>query len=214
MEQLLQLDTAWLVAINNCHNAFLDVWMWNISERLTWLPLYITLLVCLIRRFGKKSLWMMLAFAACIGLADFISSGILKEWVMRPRPTREPALEGLLHIVNNYRGGKYGFVSSHAANSISVCLLFSLLWRDWRATLPLVVYAALNCYSRMYLGVHYPGDILGGLLVGTLVTLGVYAVLCKTRVVTKEKPIVGQTWKWSILVVTLLSLIVFCFPLG
>ncbi len=208
MEQLLQLDTQLLLAINSCHSAFFDNWMWNISEKLTWLPLYVTLVVCLVHRFGKKSIFILLAFGACVGLADFISSGIIKDLVMRPRPTREPALEGVLHLVNDYRSGRFGFVSSHAANSMSVCLLFSLIWRDWRATLPLILYAVLNCYSRMYLGVHYPGDILGGIIVGTIITLLIYLILYKTKVVAKKMPAEKQAYHWSIFVVTILSLLV------
>ncbi len=211
MEQLLQLDTQLLLVINGCHNLFFDNWMWNISEKLTWFPLYITLVVCLVHRFGKKSIFLLLAFGACVGLADFISSGIIKDWVMRPRPTREPALEGVLHLVNDYRSGKYGFVSSHAANSVSLCLLFSLIWRDLRATLPLALYALLNCYSRMYLGVHYPGDILGGVIVGTIVALGVYGILRKTKLLIKELPAEKQAYHWSIMGITILSLLIMMF---
>ncbi len=203
MEQLLQLDTQLLLAINGWHSLFFDNFMWNISEKLTWIPLYIVLIACLIKRYGKQSLWVLIAFGACVGLADFIASGIIKELVMRPRPTREPALEGILHLVNGYRSGRYGFVSSHAANTVSICLLFSLLWRDWRAVLPLSLFAACNCYSRMYLGVHYPGDILGGLMVGTCVALSIYAILQKTAYIQKrikkdEHP-VPSFYLWSIL---------------
>ncbi len=213
MQALLQFDTDLLIAINSWHSTFADVWMWNISQRLTWLPLYLVLVGCIIYRFKKKSIWILLAFGACVGLADFISSGIIKELVMRPRPTREPALEGILHLVNNYRGGRFGFVSSHAANTVSITLLFCLLWRDWRATLSLTIFTALNCYSRMYLGVHYPLDILGGLIVGTLVALALYYTLRQAKVVTQKKPDVSQAYHWSILIVTMLSLAVFCFPL-
>ncbi len=214
LESLLQLDTNWLVAINGWHAAWADVWMWNISERLTWLPLYLVLVAGIVMRYKKKSIWILLAFGACVGLADFISSGIIKELVMRPRPSREPALEGILHIVNNYRGGRFGFVSSHAANTIGISLLFCLIWRDWRATVALSLFTALNCYSRMYLGVHYPLDILGGLVVGSLVAWGLYYLLRVSHALPKEMPTVGQAWHWSILSITFLSLIVFFFPLG
>ncbi len=199
MEQLLSWDTAALVAINGWHNAFLDAFMWHVSSKWTWIPLYAVLVACLIRRYGKRSIWVLLAFGACVGLADFISSGILKEVVMRLRPTREPSLEGILHIVNNYRGGLYGFVSSHAANTIGISLLFSLLWRDWRATLPLIVFTILNCYSRMYLGVHYPLDILGGLCVGTFVALGLYYLLERFVLKQEGKQEGLGKWHWSIL---------------
>ncbi len=213
MQTLLQFDTELLIAINSWHSTWADVWMWNISQRLTWLPLYLVLVGCIIYRFKRKSIWILLAFAACVGLADFISSGVIKEIVMRPRPSREPALEGILHLVNNYRGGRFGFVSSHAANTIGISLLFCLLWRDWRATLSLTLFTALNCYSRMYLGVHYPLDILGGLIVGTTIALALYYALRKTNVITSEKIKVPQTAHWSIFVITILSLAAFALPL-
>ena len=118
-----------------------------------------------------------------VGLADFIASGILKGWVARPRPSRVTELEGVLHLVNNYRSGRFGFVSSHAANTMAMGLLFSLIWRKKTATIGLMLWVAANCYSRMYLGVHYPGDILGGLIVGSLVALLAYRWLRHAHVV-------------------------------
>ena len=114
-----------------------------------------------------------------VGAADFIASGILKELVARPRPTRVPELEGVLHLVNGYRSGRYGFVSSHAANTMVCALLFSMIWRNKIATVGLMLWVAANCYSRMYLGVHYPLDILGGLMVGCLVAMTAYVLLWK-----------------------------------
>ena len=112
-----------------------------------------------------------------VGLSDFVSSGLIKPWVCRLRPTHEPALAGMVHLVNGYTGGMYGFVSSHAANTMACALLFSLLYKNKYATIGLILWVALNCYSRMYLGVHYPGDIIGGLLVGALLAVLVYALL-------------------------------------
>jgi undecaprenyl-diphosphatase len=114
---------------------------------------------------------MIVVIGLAVGAADFIASGILKDLVARPRPTRVPELEGVLHLVNDYRSGQYGFVSSHAANTMAVALLFSLIWRNKIATFGLMLWVAANCYSRMYLGVHYPTDILGGLIVGSLVAV-------------------------------------------
>jgi undecaprenyl-diphosphatase len=121
-----------------------------------------------------------------VGAADFIASGILKELVARPRPTRVAELEGVLHLVNGYRSGQYGFVSSHAANTMVVALLFSLIWRNKIATVGLMLWVAANCYSRMYLGVHYPTDILGGLIVGVLVAAVAYRWLGRCHLVEKQ----------------------------
>ena len=101
-------------------------------------------------------------------VADQVSSGLIKQIVERLRPTHDPSMESMLHVVNGYRGGMYGFVSSHAANSIAVATLFSLIMRHRLVAVSLFTWAVLQCYSRMYMGVHYPGDILGGIVVGLL----------------------------------------------
>ena len=194
MDYLIHIDQQWLLAINGWHAEWADVLMWYISKSTTWLPLYALLVGLVVYRFGIQwylstqntsnyrytallRVFIVLAgFAVAVGLSDFISSGIIKPWVSRLRPTHEPALAGMLHIVNGYTGGMYGFVSSHAANTVACALLFSLLYRNKYATVALMLWVALNCYSRMYLGVHYPGDIIGGLLVGTLIAGMTYAV--------------------------------------
>jgi undecaprenyl-diphosphatase len=129
---------------------------------------------------------MIVVIGLAVGAADFIASGILKDLVARPRPTRVPELEGVLHLVNGYKSGKFGFVSSHAANTMAVALLFSLIWRNKIATVGLMLWVAANCYSRMYLGVHYPTDILGGLLIGAAVAVAAYVVLRRLDVVAEE----------------------------
>ena len=194
MDYLIHIDQQWLLAINGWHAEWADVLMWYISKSTTWLPLYALLVGFVVYRFGIQwylstqntsnyrftallRVFIVLAgFAVAVGLSDFISSGIIKPWVSRLRPTHEPALAGMLHLVNGYTGGMYGFVSSHAANTMACALLFSLLYRNKYATVALMLWVALNCYSRMYLGVHYPGDIIGGLLVGTLIAGMTYAV--------------------------------------
>lgn len=181
MNYLIELDTALLLCINSFHSAFGDVFIPIYTEKLTWLPLYVALVYYVIRRWGREAWWIIGAMILCVGLADFVSSSILKPLIERPRPSRVPELEGILHLVNGYRSGRFGFVSSHAANTIGLSLLFGLLSRDRFNTVFLFLWAILNCYSRMYLGVHYPGDILGGAIVGVLMALLVYGVLKKIR---------------------------------
>ena len=129
---------------------------------------------------------MIVVIALAVGMADFIASGILKPLVARPRPTRVPDLEGVIHLVNGYRSGKYGFVSSHAANTMACAMLFALVWKRWRCAALLMLWVGLNSYSRMYLGVHYPTDILCGWLIGAVAAWLVYGVI-QCLVVLPEK---------------------------
>lgn len=199
LEQLLHIDTEILLAINAWHAPWADTLMWIASAKTTWIPLYILLIGLLVWRYRQpaaEAKWdwlkkvpvcivMIVVICLSIGAADFISSGILKEWVARPRPSRVPELEGVLHLVNGYRSGRYGFVSSHAANTMACALLFSLVWSNKIATFGLMLWVAINCYSRMYLGVHYPLDIIGGLVVGALVAMAAYHLLRAVGVVAR-----------------------------
>ena len=200
LEQLLHIDTEILLAINGWHAPWADTLMWIISAKATWIPLYLLLIGLLVWRYRKPVMtsvkWlqkvpacvvMIAMIGLAVGAADFIASGILKELVARPRPTRVPELEGVLHLVNGYRSGRYGFVSSHAANTMVCALLFSMIWRNKIATVGLMLWVAANCYSRMYLGVHYPLDILGGLMVGCLVAMTAYVLLWKWGMIANPR---------------------------
>lgn len=200
LEQLVHIDTEILLAINGWHAPWADTLMWIVSAKTTWIPLYLLLIGLLVWRYRQPAptpiKWlqkvpacvvMIVVIGLAVGAADFIASGILKDWVARPRPSRVPELEGVLHLVNGYKSGQYGFVSSHAANTMAVALLFSLIWRNKIATVGLMLWVAANCYSRMYLGVHYPTDILGGLIVGSLVAVGGYWLLGRCRLVERNQ---------------------------
>ena len=199
LERLIDIDTQVLLTINGWHAPWADCVMWIISEKMTWIPLYLLLIGLLVWRYRQPAptpiKWlqkvpacvvMIVVIALAVGAADFIASGILKDWVARPRPSRVPELDGVLHLVDGYRSGQYGFVSSHAANTMACGLLFSLIWRKKITTIGLMLWVAMNCYSRMYLGVHYPLDIIGGLVVGALVALVAYWVLQAVGVVANR----------------------------
>ena len=175
---MLELDSDILLWINGHYEGWLDEVMWTVSAAKTWAWLYVALVILLIRKFRnwKLVLLILVGFGIAVGLSDYLCSGILKPLVCRLRPTHEPALDPL-HLVRGYTGGLYGFCSSHAANTMAVALLFSLLYKDARATVSLMAWVALNCYSRMYLGVHYPSDIIAGLLIGSLWALLVWLAL-------------------------------------
>ena len=200
LERLIHIDTEILLAINGWHAPWADTLMWIISAKETWIPLYLLLIGLLVWRYRQPATtrvkWMqkvpacvlmIMVIGLAVGAADFIASGILKDWVARPRPSRVPELEGVLHLVNGYKSGRYGFVSSHAANTMACGLLFSLIWRKKITTCGLMLWVAANCYSRMYLGVHYPLDILGGLIVGALVAWAAFVMLKSLGVVSGER---------------------------
>ncbi len=162
MEWLIDLDTSLFLAINGLHNTTWDSIMWWISGKYTWWPFYLLILGYL--GFIKKwqLLPMILFIALGITLTDQTSVHLFKNLFHRLRPCHEPLLEGMVHIVNDKCGGLYGFISSHASNSFGVALLVIGWTKRWWMTAVMIAWAALVGYSRVYLGVHYPGDVLAG----------------------------------------------------
>ena len=152
--------------------------MWYISRSTTWIPLYVLLAGLIVWKYRnwRTVLLILLGFAVAVGLSDFVCSGVLKPLVCRLRPTHEPALDPV-HLVRGYTGGLYSFCSSHAANTMCVATLFSLLWRSKIATAGLMTWVALVAYSRMYLGVHYPTDIIAGLFLGALFAVAAFVAI-------------------------------------
>ena len=181
IEFLKSIDTQLFLFLNGINSVFFDNFMFVFSYKWTWIPFYLSILYVFIRYWKKESIWLIVFLVLFIFLSDQTTSSIIKDLVQRPRPSRAEELDGLAHLVNGYRGGRFGFVSSHAANSFGFALFCSLIFRRKIYTWCFFLWAALKAYSRIYLGVHYPGDILGGVIVGVFFALFCFFLLKKTR---------------------------------
>ncbi len=166
MDALISLDRALFFLINGWHAPWADVLMAGLSAKWSWLPAYLLLLIALYRHLGWRRLWLaLLCVGALIGLTDRVSAGLLKPQVQRLRPCHAD-LPQPVRLPDDHCGGKYGFVSSHASNFFGLATLMSLLFGAgwWRGVF--FGLAAMVAYSRVYLGVHYPADVLGGAMLG------------------------------------------------
>lgn len=162
---MVELDRTIFLFLNSLHTPLLDRVMWVLSMRSVWIPFYVLIIWLLASIYGKR-VWIPLVLVPVLVLLTDQGSNLLKNLVERPRPCHEPALAGMVHTVKGYCGGMYGFVSGHAANTFGLAAFtIPLLRRRW-FTLTVIIWATAVSYSRIYLGVHYPGDILGGTLLG------------------------------------------------
>lgn len=165
------IDTQILIAINDFHSPLLDTLMWWISDRYIWIPLYLTIAALVIRRFGwTRGLCVIAVAIAVVAMTDYTCASVLRPAVARLRPSApDNPLSAALHLVNGYRGGHYGFPSCHAANSFALACYISLVLHCRAITLTLFPWTLIVSLSRIYLGVHYPSDILGGFLTGATI---------------------------------------------
>lgn len=175
LETIKSLDTQLTLWFNGSDNLFVDTLAITATKTTTWIPLGILLLYVLVSmKNWKNILFIMLCLVLAITLADQMASGIFKPMVARLRPSHNPELEGLIDLVNGYRGGRYGFFSSHAANTCAVAVFLSFVFRNKLFAVLMSSWCLLNCWTRLYLGVHYVGDIMVGLIWGCFVGWAIY----------------------------------------
>lgn len=168
-EFLNEIDTSIFLAINGAHSPFFDSFMTLFTGRFIWIPMYAMVLWILFRNRPRvAAVIYLLMLVAAIAITDQFCASVIRPAVERMRPSNpHNALSQFAYIVNEYRGGSYGFPSCHAANSFALASFLSLLVRRRGFSVFIVSWALLNSYSRLYLGVHYPGDLMAGALIGT-----------------------------------------------
>ena len=176
MDTIIQMDKQLLLAINGSDSLFVDYLAKTLTTAATWIPLYVSLFYVVVK--NNDNFRRIICILACAGLcvlfAGTVDDLLVKPIVARLRPTHDFQIGMLVDTVDGYRGGKYGFFSAHAANTFSIAVFFSLLMRSRLVTLLLVGWSLTNCWTRLYLGVHYPLDILCGLLWGGSIGTGIY----------------------------------------
>jgi len=186
MSMLEQLDQQLFLFLNSANSPFWDKVMFFLSMKVVWAPLYLIILIYLGKKYKRKFRIIILFVILAVALTDQTAL-IIKYSFDRLRPCHEPSLQGLVHMVKGECGGKFGFVSSHAANSFNVALLSLMFIKKRWYSVSIIFWAAIVSYSRIYLGVHYPGDVLFGAILGALIGWSVYMMYRRTdnRVLSK-----------------------------
>lgn len=168
----------WLMPLlGGGHTVFLDGLATVLTSGWTWIALYATLLLAVIKNNETMAqIWLAVGGAVvCVAFADGLADLIVKPLCMRPRPLNDPAVRPLIDVVTGLADKNYSFFSAHAANTMSLCVFFSLIMRSGRLAAALTVWSLANCWTRIYLGMHYPSDIAVGLVWGAAVGAAVYA---------------------------------------
>ena len=178
MESVSHIDSDLFLFLNGLHADWLDKVMIAITQMWVWIPLYLLLIYWTVKCYGKRWWWIVLVVAAVVLCSDQLSSHVCKPLFHRLRPCYNTDFQGLIHLPKGLAGGHYGFVSSHAANTFSVATFLTAALRKNYKWMGIVLYlwAFISSYSRIYIGYHYPGDIICGAVLGILIGLILWKV--------------------------------------
>lgn len=169
MTDILNWDTQFTLLLNGSDSTLVDGMAWYATRTITWLFMALVLLYIIFRNNKvQTSVLIIVCLALSVLLADQVASGLFKPLVQRFRPTHDPNLSHLIDTVNGYRGGRYGFFSSHASNTFAVATFITLLFRNKWVSITGYSFALINCWTRVYLGVHFVGDLLAGMVWGLI----------------------------------------------
>ena len=170
------MDFQLLQWFNGSNNVMLDQLALVLTSGFTWIPLYLVLFIIVMRNNETMGQIALIAGSAllCVILADGLADGLIKPLCARMRPTNDPMVKYAVQVVDNLRLKDFGFCSSHAAHPLALAVFFSLLVRSKMLTCTMILWSLVNCWTRLYLGVHYPLDVACGLLLGIVIGIVVY----------------------------------------
>lgn len=179
--KIQDMDMQVLSLFNGSDNIMLDQMVQILTSGLTWIPLYVMLFFVVMRNNETMGQIALVVGSAifCVLFADGLVDGIIKQLAERWRPSNDPTFKYMVQVVDDIRPKGYSFCSAHAANTMSLAVFFSLLIRSKMLTITLVIWSLINCWTRLYLGVHYPSDILCGMIIGIVVGILVYLLYYK-----------------------------------
>ena len=179
--KIQDMDMQVLSLFNGSDNIMLDQMVQILTSGLTWIPLYVMLFFVVMRNNETMGQIALVVGSAifCVLFADGLVDGIIKQLAERWRPSNDPTFKYMVQVVDDIRLKGYSFCSAHAANTMSLAVFFSLLIRSKMLTITLVIWSLINCWTRLYLGVHYPSDILCGMIIGIIVGILVYLLYYK-----------------------------------
>lgn len=173
-----QLDHTLTLLINGSDSIFWDNVMYTVTNTFSWSMVIVALLVIIFKNNSiKNTLIILLTIALLIFVADRICSGLVKPMVARWRPAQDPQLMYMVDVVRGYRGGRFGFFSGHACNTMCMAVFLSMLFRSAKVTLVLIFWSLTTTFTRLYLGVHYLGDVCVGWCVGIILGLLFYYLM-------------------------------------
>ena len=179
--KIQDMDMQVLSIFNGSDNIMLDQMVQILTSGLTWIPLYVMLFFVVMRNNETMGQIALVVGSAifCVLFADGLVDGIIKQLAERWRPSNDPTFKYMVQVVDDIRLKGYSFCSAHAANTMSLAVFFSLLIRSKMLTVTLVIWSLINCWTRLYLGVHYPSDILCGMIIGIIVGILIYLLYYK-----------------------------------
>ena len=189
IQGLLEIDRQLLLAFNGSGSLFIDSLVLVLTNAYTWIAFYLALTYLVIKNNGKWSQIMLVVAASglCILLSSLVAEGVVKPYVARLRPSLDPSVCNMLHLAKGYTASGYSFFSAHAANTFSIAVFFSLLVRSRVFTISIMAWSLLNAWTRLYLGVHYPSDVIVGLAYGAFVGIMVYFIFLKLYMIVTDK---------------------------